>query len=69
MDHSSLISCLANVSITDPLSICNANYHQIVNEYDNRYDKCANDIGHAWHSGLSNTLMCNVNLFFSKAIH
>ena len=40
MGHSSpIISCVANVSITNPSHICNANYDQILNEFDSFYQK------------------------------
>ena len=39
MNYSSpIISCLANVSIRNPLPICNASHRQLLNGCDNRHD-------------------------------
>ena len=63
MDHSSaIISCVANLSISNPLSICNPNYRQILNECNNKCDMFANYICRAWLSNLSNATMANVNI-------
>ena len=63
MDHSSpIISCVANISIINPLPMCNANYCQMFNECNKKYDMSASDIDHALQSKLLNTTMDNVNV-------
>ena len=48
MNHSSpIINCLANVSIRNPLPICNASHRQLLNGCDNMHAISANDIDHA----------------------
>ena len=51
---------MANVSITNQWSICNADYRQIANECDNNH-MSPNDIGRAWQTNLSNKTMDDVN--------
>ena len=63
MNHSSLIiSCVAELSIRNPLSICSTNLCQILNECDTRYDVSANDIGRAGLAGLSSATMARPNV-------
>ena len=58
MNHSSpILSCVAKVSIKNPLPICSANNVQMLSECDTTYDT-----GRACQVGFSNATSVNMNV-------